>query len=83
MKYAAKPVIVDAFRIVSVGQRDSAGNLDVTLDDGREMRADAAMLARMQPLVGDYWVIQEDGYMYLNPAAVFERKYGPIPSNLK
>lgn len=27
----------------------------------------------------DYWVIQSDGYVYLNPAKVFERKYTRIP----
>ena len=24
---------------------------------------------------GDYWVIQPDSYVYLNPKDVFERKY--------
>lgn len=40
--------------------------------------ATAGMLARMNPNVGDYWVIQEDGYVYLNPREVFRRKYSPI-----
>jgi hypothetical protein len=29
----------------------------------------------MQPKSGDYLVRQEDGYEYLNPKEVFERKY--------
>lgn len=33
------------------------------------------MMARYTPVVGDYWVVQEDGYIYLNPRDVFERKY--------
>src|ERR1700691_2146243 len=33
------------------------------------------MTARYAPKVGDYWVVQSDGYAYLNPAEVFERKY--------
>ena len=36
------------------------------------------MCARMIPQVGDYWVIQSDGYVYLNPKDVFERKYRPL-----
>jgi hypothetical protein len=36
------------------------------------------MTARYMPVVGDYWVIQSDGYIYLNPKDVFERKYSPL-----
>ncbi len=39
------------------------------------------MIARMTPQVGDYLVIQEDGYEYLNPKEVFERKYSRVDSN--
>jgi len=38
------------------------------------------MIARFEPQLGDYWVIQEDGYVYLNPKEVFERKYSPVES---
>lgn len=37
-----------------------------------------SMTSRYQPVVGDYLVIQEDGYEYLNPKEVFERKYSPV-----
>ena len=30
------------------------------------------------PVAGDYVVTQEDGYQYLNPKEVFERKYSPV-----
>jgi len=83
MKYQAKPVIVDAFKIVEVEHTpdgDPPLARDVKLE-GREVpvRATEAMCARMIPKVGDYWVIQSDGYAYLNPKDVFERKYEPIP----
>ena len=77
MRYIAKPVVVDAFRIDQVGPT-AAGKLHVHFEEGHSAVADAGMLARMSPKVGDYWVIQEDGYIYLNPAEVFERKYEPV-----
>lgn len=36
------------------------------------------MTARYFPEPGDYLVKQEDGYLYINPKAVFERKYEPL-----
>ncbi len=81
MKYSANPVIVEAHRIVSVGHMrpiDMAGGRRLTLENGEAVIASAEMLARMNPAVGDYWVIQSDGYVYLNPKDVFERKYSPI-----
>lgn len=37
--------------------------------------ASAEMTARHAPKPGDYFVTQEDGYQYINPKDVFERKY--------
>ena len=43
--------------------------------NGSEVRTEK-MCARMTPVKGDYWVTQlHDGYHYLNPKDVFERKY--------
>lgn len=33
---------------------------------------------RYEPVPGDYVVTQEDGYVYVNPKDVFERKYSLI-----
>ena len=80
MKYKANPVIVDAFQIVSTGpivDADPPLPLRVATDDGQNRTATSAMQSRYIPKVGDYWVIQEDGYEYLNPRDVFERKYSP------
>lgn len=78
MKYQGKPVIVDAWPIRSVGDLAADGTRRIVLSDGRESIATPEMLARMSPLVGDYLVRQDDGYEYLNPAAVFQRKYSAL-----
>lgn len=81
MRYQANPVSVEAHRIVSVGQlvdppnSAGCGYRDLALENGENVTATAGMLARTTPEPGDYWVIQEDGYVYLNPREVFERKY--------
>lgn len=81
MKAQAKPVIVDYFKIVEVGPVDEeAGFRILWLDDQRGVVATKHMLSRIDPKIGDYWVVQEDGYTYLNPKDVFERKYSPIES---
>ncbi len=84
MQYQANPVIVEAYRIAEVTelieppQTAGCGYRVVTLENGCRMTATPAMLARMTPVEGDYWVIQADGYAYLNPADVFLRKYSPV-----
>ena len=78
MKYVANPIAVDAFKIVSVGRTDEALRVHVATDDGKTRIADPGMLARYRPKAGDYWVIQADGYEYLNPKDVFEHKYTPF-----
>lgn len=77
MKYQANPVIVEAHKIVSRGQRQSDG-IPLALDNGENVVASMEMVVRYDPQPEDYWVIQEDGYIYLNPKEVFERKYSPV-----
>lgn len=83
MKYQANPVIVDAHKIISVGEPIPHGGIkhwkmSVALENGDNEIADAGMMARYIPEPGDYWVIQSDGYTYLNPKEIFERKYSPL-----
>jgi hypothetical protein len=78
MRYQANPVIVDAFKVVDAGEMDKDGNVPLALDNGQNVTADGKMTARYRPVAGDYWVIQSDGYIYLNPKDVFERKYSPL-----
>jgi hypothetical protein len=85
MKYKANPVIVDAFKIEGIvpappSPKDPASTEPpkFLLDNGKDFIPHWDMLARIKPVVGDYVVIQPDGYTYLNPAAVFTSKYTPI-----
>ena len=82
MKYIANPVEVDAFVIQRVATIINDNRTYCTLEDGREVSADAGMTARYFPKPGDYWVVQEDGYEYLNPGFVFERKYHLKPPDV-
>lgn len=80
MKYVANPVEVEAFKIIAVEPYPEAADgiarsRYVRTEDGQSRFADGGMCARYMPGVGDYWVIQSDGYEYLNPKEVFERKY--------
>lgn len=77
MKYRANPVIVEAYKII--GKEGS--RLD--LEDDLSCEPTPEMLSRITPEIGDYLVIQDDGYQYLNPRHVFERKYSPISDKLK
>lgn len=54
------------------------GSMRCALQDGRNAVASKEMISRYIPQEGDYWVTQEDGYEYLNPKHVFERKYSPV-----
>ena len=85
MKYIANPVEVEAFSIVKIHRPKDRGkdghpsmggdNVVVEVEDQKCHVVDKGMLARMTPKIGDYLVIQSDGYEYLNPKDVFERKY--------
>lgn len=80
--HVARPVKVTAKRIEIVyGRLDLAAQksyMGLILEDGAFFMPTDEMLARMTPQVGDYVVWQEDGYCYLNPKDVFERKYAPV-----
>ena len=78
MQYQANPVLVEAHKIVGVGPLGTDGSQHVCLENGENVTATAEMRARMSPYPGDYWVIQADGYVYLNPKDVFERKYSLV-----
>lgn len=83
MKYVAKPVIVDAVRIVRVLAALPCGHVGLKVEEAASLDglgfvlATPEMLARMTPAEGDYVVTQANGYVYLNPREVFERKYEP------
>lgn len=80
MRYHANPAVeVEAKKITQIDVM-ADGSLALTLDDGSGFIPVPGMLSRIGLLVGDYVVTQlHDGYVYLNPKAVFERKYLPGP----
>lgn len=87
-KILADPAIVDAYRITEVtreiiqedGNEIERFNLlfDEAGPDNVPHSATEEMRARIEPQPGDYMVVQADGYAYLNPKDVFERKYAPL-----
>lgn len=79
MKYIANPVEVEAHKIVSASRAFAGEPVHLALENGENVTATPEMTSRMTPRAGDYWVIQADGYVYLNPKDVFERKYSPKP----
>ncbi len=80
MKYQANPVVVDAEIIVGTGAILSDGSVRCALQNGENKTATKEMISRFIPNMdgGDYWVTQPDGYEYLNPKEVFEKKYSPV-----
>jgi hypothetical protein len=80
--HIANPVRVVAKVIDVVDHRcDGTGVIDLTLEDETHFVLIGSMSARYTPAIGDYLVTQEDGYQYVNPKAVFERKYRPLEAN--
>jgi hypothetical protein len=81
VKYTANPVEVDAFDITAVFHdpiEPDARTLGVSValrDHEKLTFISPAMCARYTPVIGDYYVVQSDGYVYINPKEVFERKY--------
>jgi hypothetical protein len=59
--------------------RYSGVQREALLDDGRWVVLEDGMVARYLPHSGDYYVVQADNYVYVNPKDVFERKYRPVP----
>lgn len=78
MIYQANPVTVEAHIIISAGAILSNGSMQLALSDGTSIAVDKNMISRHIPNEGDYYVIQNDGYVYINPKDVFLRKYSQI-----
>lgn len=89
MKFIGLPVEVDAFEILAVWKPEKTqvgGEMLVYAKPekvGPEQFTPKTfwltreMLARYVPVIGDYVVVQADGYVYVNPRDVFLRKYRP------
>jgi hypothetical protein len=75
--HIANPVAVTA-KVITGIQSIVEGAMLALEGTDTEHFVDHAMLARYTPTPGDYLVTQDDGYTYVNPKAVFERKYASI-----
>ena len=82
MEYIANPVRVTALQIVETFSNNDSDGMGLRLEDGSTQAATAGMISRYVPKPGDYLVTQEDGYTYINPREVFERKYHPAGSKV-
>ena len=78
MRYQSKPERVEAFRILSVGSRDTDGAARLRLDNGQGMVATAELQAWHHPEVGDYWVVTDEGHLSVCPPDSFHAKYSRV-----
>ena len=78
MKAIGKPVEVDFYEIRGWDTAGPDGNCFVHCSEGRSFLVTPAMTARAPVGTYHYVVVQADGYVYLNPKDVFERKYSPV-----
>jgi hypothetical protein len=76
--HIANPVKVRAQVIYDIEEPTSETGFVAILTDGSRFALGSGHIARYAPVPGDYLVTQEDGYTYVNPKDVFERKYSPI-----
>lgn len=75
---------VKAARIVDVTAQPGGG-VELDIDNGTRFSADAAMVARYTPVIGDYLVEYEDGYRSISPRKAFEDGYalaGDLPTRV-
>ena len=85
-KYQYKVRQVEGFEITDIEHRHAdhvpGRSCRVHINNPKDavgwIDCDAAMTARFYPTVGDYVVIQPDGYVYLNPKNVFEEKFEKV-----
>lgn len=85
-KYQYKVHQVEGFEILDVEHRyedhvpgrPCRVHINNPIDAVGWIDCDSAMTARFYPSVGDYVVIQPDGYVYLNPKQVFEDKFEKV-----
>jgi hypothetical protein len=82
--HVANRVYVTARKIQTVSGATAMGDelpvnhARLILENGEDATIDATMTSRYWPTAGDYYVVQSDGYAYINPADVFERKYASL-----
>lgn len=84
MKFTSKPVEVDANQISGIGaiEADGSQTLQIVIDNKdengdtqfAEVFANASLVANHKPTIGDFWIVQPDGEIYiLSKSHFFER----------
>lgn len=73
--YQAKPVNVQAWKIVGMRPPMEDATVLVMLENGRERIIPPAMMARRAPAEGDYLVRHDDGYEHVMKREAFEAAY--------
>lgn len=79
MKYQANPVIVEAHTVISIDGPDICGYNHLLLDNETLLKLDDPIIPCTQPQIGDYVVTRANGHVSVEPKAMFEHKYSPLP----
>ncbi len=72
-------VIGDAVGDGKIGPTETNTELAIETADGavESVIPEPKMFARYTPVVGDYYVVYDDGYASISPAKAFEEGYSP------
>jgi hypothetical protein len=76
-QFVAKPLHVQAWQILTVHRNHI--RLDVPAGYDPDVFLTARQVNSRYPVAGDYYVMLDDGFAFVSPRHVFERKYAPAP----
>jgi hypothetical protein len=72
--------VVQAAKIIGIDP-EHLGHFEIALDDGTQVMKTDAWQVRFAPTVGSYYVVYDDGYASVSPAAAFEAGYTEVMAN--
>lgn len=80
MTYEQIPPRVRAWKITGVGVIDPYNGVNLRLEDEREVTLDSGSLSRsaVNPNVGDYYVMTEQGGATVTSKAIFEKQWREV-----
>lgn len=77
-QYKVKQDVIVTAHVITAVEKSAGGVISITLDNDEHFALTNTQVARYKPVEGDYYVTTADGYEYLNPKSVFEKKYEKI-----